>query len=262
MKEAVDELKRIINDKTSGSVDLSIRVFSFIRRNPNIRYAEVISEAFVGMALVRNAAKLALNDASMSPEDFRDTVINQERLSIANAVKFIDAEAITTMSNSHNVLEFIRSSDNVKRVYVLESRPMLEGRIMAAEISSFGKEVYMTTDAEMCLAVAMSDAVVVGSDSVLSDLTLIHKVGTLPLALCAAHEDRPLYSLTMSLKFESEYCMSDYPAFKSHECSDLGIDRNCINVYFEKTPSDYISMFFSDSGPIRGGRSNRSATPR
>jgi len=257
MKEAVDELKRIINDKTSGSVDLSIKVFSFIRRNPDVKYAEAISDAFIGMALVRNAAKLALNDASMSPEDFRDTILSQEHLSIANAVKFIDTEVITTMSNSHNVLEFIRSSDNVKKVYVLESRPMLEGRIMAAKIANLGKDVYITTDAEMCLAVAMSDAVVVGSDSVLSDLTLIHKVGTLPLALCAAHKDKPFYSLTMSLKFEYDYGMNNYPAFKSHDCSDLGIDGKCLNVYFEKTPENYISAFFSNSGSIRGGRSNR-----
>ncbi|WP_297025918.1 hypothetical protein [Thermoplasma sp.] len=249
-----EEFRSIIDDNTSGSVELSMRVFSFLHRHPERRYYETILESFVGMALVRNAARIAISDPDMSPDNFRDIMLTQERKSIENALNGIDAEAITTMSNSHNVREFISSSDSIKRVYVLESRPMLEGRIMAKTLYESGKDVYLVTDAEMCLALSMSDAVVVGSDSVLSDLTLIHKVGTLPLAICAYSNGLPFYSITMSMKFEQDYKSKDYPEFRQHPCSEMGYDGKCLNVYFEKTGSAYISAFFSDTGAIHGHR--------
>jgi len=252
-KDGSEDLANILSDNTSGSVDLAVRVFSFLHRYPDEEYSKIIQSSFVGIALVRNAAKLALSEPNLLPEDFGLRILTQERMAIRNAMVSISAQVITTMSNSHNVREFVSSSE-ASRIYVLESRPMLEGRIMAKSLSESGKEVYLISDAEMCLAVSKSDAVVVGSDSVLSDLTLIHKVGTFPLAICARVLRKPFYSLTMSMKFEQDYEYRTYPEFVQHPCSELGYDGKCLNVYFEKTPADYVSAYFSDSGMIRGQR--------
>ncbi|CAC12039.1 translation initiation factor eIF-2B, subunit delta related protein [Thermoplasma acidophilum] len=252
-KEGSEDLNNILSDNTSGSVDLAVKVFSFLHRYPDENYSKIIQNSFVGMALVRNAAKLALSEPNLSPEDFRLHILAQERTAISNAIRSINAQVITTMSNSHNVKEFLSSSE-ANRIYVLESRPMLEGRIMAKSLSESGKDVYLITDAEMCLAVSKSDAVLVGSDSVLSDLALVHKVGTFPLAICARDLKKPFYSLTMSMKFEQGYEYKTYPEFVQHPCSELGYDGKCLNSYFEKTPADYVSAYFSDNGMIRGRR--------
>lgn len=93
-----------------------------------------------------------------------------------------------------------------------------------------------------------------GSDSVLSDYSLVHKNGTYPLFLSMKYNGKNTYSITMSIKFELEYNIGSYPEFRQHETSEL-TDRHVkvSNRYYDITPGSLITAYATDGGLISPG---------
>jgi translation initiation factor 2B subunit (eIF-2B alpha/beta/delta family) len=85
-------------------------------------------------------------------------------------------------------------------VTCLESRPGREGVTIANALAGAGIHARLAIDAAAAQLVREVDIVLVGGDT-LSQCGLIHKVGTLGLALAAHHCDVPVYVLAGSLKF-------------------------------------------------------------
>jgi translation initiation factor 2B subunit (eIF-2B alpha/beta/delta family) len=101
---------------------------------------------------------------------------------------------VVTLSDSSTVEAVVRAL-RPKRVLVLESRPGGEGVRLAKRL-----DAEVVTDAEMGLAVEQADCALVGIDAFDSSGAILHKIGTLPLALCCQHFGRPFYALGHSFK--------------------------------------------------------------
>ncbi|MFO8017298.1 MAG: hypothetical protein R6U96_01565 [Promethearchaeia archaeon] len=105
---------------------------------------------------------------------------------------------ISYSSTIIRVLKKVRSK-NIE-LYVLESRPMFEGRRTAKELSSFF-ETNLIIDAAFGYFIESMDVVLVGIDSILKDGTLINKIGTYPLAVLSHENDVDIYAVGNSLKY-------------------------------------------------------------
>jgi translation initiation factor eIF-2B subunit delta len=112
---------------------------------------------------------------------------------------------VITLSNSGTVEEaLIRIAARV--VYLMESRPGGEHVLMLQQLRRRFAEARIDGEVHLIEATAIGnvvprvDCAVVGIDSISVSGAILHKVGTLPLALCCRHFGKPFYALGHSFK--------------------------------------------------------------
>lgn len=260
-----DDLAGIISDNVSGSTDIARNILFFFTKystyDPDeMREAyETVYERLSGMGLVRNVC-LRMLDAyekgiSVVEAAYElNQVIDREKDQSISMVREVmgDGVSIVTLSRSSQVKKAILENiELIRQVYILESRPKSEGILLHNELSEKGVDSVVLTDAEMATAAEKSDICLIGSDSVLSDNTVIHKAGSIPLFTLMRELGKKRYVLTTSLKAEMQYDFFTYPAFQHHPCNEIAPDlEDCYNVYFEKISPDLISALITDEGII------------
>jgi translation initiation factor eIF-2B subunit delta len=147
------------------------------------------------------------------------------------------SSAVITLSNSSTVRDVLVAL-GVHHVAVLQSLPGGEGREMATalrEQSPEGVEVSLIPDAAMGNAVPGMDCALVGIDTFDDAGNLLHKVGTLPLALCCRHFGKRFFAAGHSLK---------------HRSGSLETDgsRYAPAGFFDRTPAALITALVTEQG--------------
>lgn len=138
-------------------------------------------------------------------------------------------------------------------IYVLESRPLLEGQRVAEILSSHFK-THLIVDAAIGNFIDEIDVVLIGVDSILKDGSVINKIGTFPLSLLARTKKIDVFAVCDSYKYN----------LKSHHGHSVLIEEKPLkevynkemsnkllevhNYYFDITPPEYISGIISDLG--------------
>jgi translation initiation factor eIF-2B subunit delta len=111
----------------------------------------------------------------------------------------------------------------------------------------------MVTDAQLGLAVARSDLVIVGADSILSDLAVVNKAGTYLAALVARAHGRGFYVAADTFKIQatldSRTCV-----LESRPGKDVWPRHadSCDNISFDVTPGHLVSGFVTELGILDG----------
>ncbi len=136
-------------------------------------------------------------------------------------------------------------------VFVLESRPAMEGRQTALFLAKNGIRVTYLCDALMGTAVENSDAVVLGADAVTIH-GVVNKTGSFPISLAARHLGKPLYALTSTDKFYpasmGDIKIADRDPDEVWEKPPAGV--RVLNRYFEKVPLDLLTAIITERGPL------------
>lgn len=156
---------------------------------------------------------------------------------------------IITHSLSSTVTETFRqlASSDVKAI-VTEARPGFEGRQQALHLDRAGIPVTLITDAQMGHFVRRADLVLVGADTVLSDGSVVNKVGTLLLALAAREHGVPFHVCCESFK-EIPFSAK---TVELEEADPAEIDAprgrhiTPFNLYFDITPAKLVSAWITD----------------
>lgn len=259
-------LEDILKDTWTGSTGLSLKVLEFYSACRDCSGDFVFSSrnsidaAHIGMGLVRNVNGILYstwqeNRESIEKESERIRKTMQEQLesSLLHASEVLeDGVSVTTISNSSAVRSaLLENREKITRVYLLESRPGLEGQSLAEELENNGIDTFILVDAAVQEAARRSDLALCGSDSVLSDNALVHKVGTYPLFLAMQGLGRKTYSLTFEMKYERGYNSASYPPFRSHRSAEI-TTRNAkvVNLYFDITPWSLITAYITDRGLV------------
>lgn len=264
MDQVNDLVNDILQDNKSGSVALTKKILDFYRNSCQIDPIELyeintkINDAHVGMGLVRNVNSIVLkklDSDGCSISGFIDDIDSRIETCASEAVKkaddlFFDSCKIATLSDSSMVRESIlRNRNKIEKVYILESRPNLEGQRLAEELKMKGIDAAIAVDAAVYGVAERSDFALVGSDSVLNDWSLIHKIGTYPMSLAFRDKKKEFVSLTMNLKREKLYDRTNYPKFCSHDPSEVTKREVCvINEYYDITPAEYVSSYITEDG--------------
>ena len=139
--------------------------------------------------------------------------------------------------------------------YILEARPLLEGR-RTAEMLSSDFETHLITDSSMGKFIKSVDIVLLGIDSIMRDGSIVNKIGSHPLACIAADNNKEVYTIGDSYKYnlKSHYgqkiIVEDKPIY---EVYNKKIKKNLMHVhnyYFDITPSKYLNGIISDLGVL------------
>ncbi len=194
----LDDLR---NDRAHGALDLALIGLDIARDwRAAGRSLDELADRLRGMhpsiATLANLASAI--DAGRDLDELRRSLVEGNARIASRLRRLIPPhQAIVTLSNSSTV----RAALPVLRprlVVVLESLPGGEGKAMADAVKAL--EVRLEPDAAMGKIAAEVDCALVGVDSCDDAGNLIHKIGTLPLALCCRHAGKPFYAAGHSFK--------------------------------------------------------------
>jgi len=166
-----------------------------------------------------------------------------------------DSGVVVTLTFSDNVLACIvraHEKGRLERVYVMESRPLFEGRFLAVALKEAGIPATLVPDSMGPGLLATATYALVGADSVLRDGSIVNKVGTYALALGAKDHGRPTYVACESLKFDARYDEGSWPGaplMPSTEVWDRPPEAvDTMNRYFEVVPARLVSRIATERG--------------
>ncbi|MGV9200315.1 MAG: translation initiation factor eIF-2B, partial [Promethearchaeia archaeon] len=276
-------LERLRNDNESGASEFIENALETIRfyldtidhENKNIKekfiqFAKKIIDTRPSMApltnvigfLIADSKKLTKKNILQNLERFRNIrkEINQKieenflNFSRNQVISSGKATKIMLISYSSTILKLLKKlKNNNIEVYVLESRPLFEGRKTAKKLSDFF-QVHLIIDAALGFFIDSMDLVLVGIDSILKDGTLINKIGTYSLAVLSQENNVDFYAVGSSLKYnlKSHFGLEVLIEEKdNNEILDSNIQNLQVhNYYFDKTPPEYLSGIISDLGNL------------
>lgn len=139
--------------------------------------------------------------------------------------------------------------------YVLEARPLLEG-VRTAELLSSDFETHLIIDSAMGKFIELVDIVLLGIDSVLKDGSIVNKIGTHPLACLAATNDKEVFAVGDSFKynlkshFSQDIVIEDKPIYEVYSKKIKKKSFYVHNYYFDITPPSFVNGIISDLGVL------------
>ena len=224
--------------------------------------ARRISDAQPSMAIVHNVAHVfaRLVGQGMEPMAVRNQV--QEELETAKEriartyLKIAPEDAvIVTTSFSDNVLatlQLAHEKGRVARVFVLEARPLLEGRFLVVALQEAGIPASLAPDALGPSLVAQANEVLVGADSVLRDGAVVNKIGSYGLALAAREHGKPFHVACETLKFDARHDGASWPGSRPMNPKEVWENPperiDVVNRYFELVPPSLVSSIVTERG--------------
>jgi translation initiation factor 2B subunit (eIF-2B alpha/beta/delta family)/8-oxo-dGTP pyrophosphatase MutT (NUDIX family) len=187
---------------------------------------------------------------SISLCDFRQSALEFERrvLSASETESEITAKNLATIipngakilthsysNTAKRALENISRAGGGIKVWVTESNPGYEGRVLARDLNEMGLPVRIVPDSDVPAILEDVDVVVVGADSVLADGSIVNKIGTRKIAVEAEAKNVPFYAICETSKFSA--------------ANLLGEDIEIAQI-FDVTPSKLIRKIVTELGPI------------
>jgi len=172
------------------------------------------------------------------------------------AARFVpDGARIVTLSRSFTVLALLKDvAERVATLTVAESRPAREGRETARLAASFGIATELATDAAAVAAVADSNLVLFGADSLLPDGSVVNKTGTFALCCAAKHCAVETLCVTTESKVLSAGAEPEMEEMPPRELGEPIKGVRLRNVYFEATPADLVRRVVVGSGVLDADR--------
>ena len=152
---------------------------------------------------LRNAIKFAqlssINNALMH---FK---VSENIVPKIGAKKIHNKNIVFTHCHSSTVTSILKQAKKDKKNFIVhntETRPLLQGRITAKELSKAGIKVHHFIDSGARLALKKADIMLIGCDAITSEGKVINKIGSEMMAEVAERHETPVYVCTDSWKFD------------------------------------------------------------
>jgi len=145
-------------------------------------------------------------------------------------------------STLKKVFDELSRGDASVRIFVTESRPGDEGKLLARYLVGIGMRTSYITEAQINIFMPEMDKVVVGADAVLSDGSIINKCGTSLMAMSAQYHNVPVFVCAESFK------RIDGMDFVLEQMDPVELKLEvegvkAFNGYFERVEADLITQW-------------------
>ncbi len=270
VEEAIED---IAEDHTSGAnriASMGLKVLELLVRESGPRLdpatlreaAERIASAQRTNAALHNVTEVFVRLVSEGHDP--QAVLAQLRTELESAREAVaknflkvapDHATVVTLTFSANVLaclQHAQQAGRIERVFVMESRPVLEGRFLVIALTEAGAKTTLVPDSMGPGLMAEADCALVGADTVLRDGSFVNKTGTYGLALAARDHGKPFYVATETLKFDARHDAASWPGapeMSPREVWDRPPERiDVMNRYFEVIPARLVTMYATERG--------------
>jgi eIF-2B alpha/beta/delta-like uncharacterized protein len=161
-----------------------------------------------------------------------------------------DEKSIFTYSYSGTVVDAIKEV-GYKNIIVTESRPMMEGKLLAKELGEEGCNVVLMVDGAVDLYIHLADVCIIGADSVQYNGSVVNKVGSKLLGYSAKNNSVPFYVLCDTSKFNVKHYLGldiELEEKTPSEVSEPLTNVTVKNPYFEIIPPELITGVITEEG--------------
>ena len=206
-KNFQNRVKEISDNSTDGAVTLTLQILeilqSEISSNSHIdseisSILSVLEKVHPEMVSINNSINRIRNQLKekISKKSLLEIIVKEiqnveereENTARNLALEIQKYERIMIISSSKTVNEALikySKKENFENIFVLESRPLFEGRITAKKLAQAGFKTSLIVDAAAGLFAEKVEAIVLGADTIFSDNSIMNKIGSFPLALIA-----------------------------------------------------------------------------
>ena len=236
-----EKLQQIASDNVHGATYLTKELLELLCSLEGQALQEVLKEAqYIQpmMASMYNLVSSFKEEKEVCTRWWKEFEAANKRV-VKKAAAMMEGKVVMTHSFSSLVFEAILQA-RPKKVICTLSAPKNEGADFAQKLCEAGIESELIIDAAMGLKVKEADAIFTGADGV-GSFGVVHKVGTLPLALLAKEFQKPLYCLAPRQKFWPKEFLA--PTEPQREPSEVA--RGCFDVdnrYFDITPLELVCL--------------------
>ncbi|MCK4307773.1 S-methyl-5-thioribose-1-phosphate isomerase [candidate division WOR-3 bacterium] len=176
----------------------------------------------------------------------------------AQILTHCNAGALATCGIGTALAPIYITKGRIKRVFVPETRPVLQGaRLTAWELQQAKIPVTLICDSARGVVIKEVNLCIVGADRIARNGDTANKIGTYTLAILAKAHNVPFYvaapSTTFDLSIESgeqipiEFRNPD-EVRKIGDCEIAPKDIDVFNPAFDVTPNEYITGFITENG--------------
>lgn len=259
----------IAADRESGASDILDAVIGLLRkvREGDVAVAPIaraICRSQPSMAPVWTASIEAIAD-ELEPgrfDRFAHRVAQAPKALARFATEFFKDEQserlqLVTISLSRSVTTVLDAIGCHRAIQVAcsESRPALEGRVLATRLAQIGVPITFYSDAAIAHALVDADAVMLGADAVTAEWVL-NKSGSYMLAAAAAQRGIPVYVAATREKFVGpavarRLVIREGSPDEIWQTPPPGVEVR--NPYFEAMPLDLVAALISDIGILGAG---------
>ncbi|KAI1007966.1 putative translation initiation factor eIF-2B subunit delta [Podosphaera aphanis] len=272
--------KRVIESYTTPPMNSLTRHLSSHVLSPQIDYLSSCRPLSISMGNAIRWLKLEVSktDPSTPDAEAKKNLCNsiddfiRERVTYADqvisksaALKIRDGDVIMTYAKSVTVQQalYLAHKDGKKfRVIVVDSRPLHEGKYLAAALARLGLEV------KYCLLNGLSHniqhvtKVFLGAHAMMSNGRLFSRIGTALVAMEANSADKPVIVLCETIKFTEKVALDSIVHNEVAPADELVIPGGVLegwhdvsrlqlcNPLYDVTPAEYIQMIVTESGNV------------
>ncbi len=291
-RRALDEVSEA---RVPGSTEASLRLVHTLAEVLSYCGSDVpkLLPQLVGRALqarpgsqtVRSILQLFLGKvlellASSEVSRLRDELVSRV---VADVIKYVEGvreaiaeigsrrveagDTVMTYSYSTTVLRILERA--AKRgvdfeVYVAESRPIAEGRLMASALSRLDLRTTLVVDSAVRYVMKRVSKVFVGAEAIAANGAVVSKVGTSVVALVAKEARVRFYVAAGLYKFSPETVFGDLVAIEELENPELVVPQDRLGEVapllgrsiktrtplYDVTPPEYVDAVITERGLI------------
>ncbi len=170
-----------------------------------------------------------------------------------------DGDTVLTHCNSMAALSVIRAAHKAGRkinVIATESRPRYQGIATIGMLDELGTPIELIVDSAVRSIMNEVDLVVVGADVITANGTLVNKIGTSQIALCAHEARTPFMVAAETYKFSPMTILGEPVPIEERSPEEVlpGISKyknvRVRNPAFDITPRQYIDVICTEVGLI------------
>jgi len=201
-------------------------------------------------------------DINIRANDFIENSENAIRhIGEIGAKRVRDGDTIMTHCNSSAAISIIatahKQGKNI-RVIVTESRPRWQGHLTIKQLDDEGIRTSLIVDSAVRYFMKDIDIVVMGADAVTVNGSVINKIGTSQLALCAHEARKNVIIAAETYKFSPRSLLGELVEIEERSSSEVipneklkGYTHVSVrNPAFDVTPREYIDIICTEVGAI------------
>ncbi len=208
-----------------------------------------------------NLAEAKANVRKLADEFIAGSENAVKKIGEIGARRVRDGDTIMTHCNSSAAISIMAqahaSGKNIN-VIATESRPRMQGHVTIKQLDSLGIETSLIVDSAVRYFMKETDLVIMGTDAVTANGSVINKIGTAQVAL-AAHEARKNVIIAAeTYKFSPRTLLGELVEIEERDSDEviskeklLEFSHVCVkNPAFDITPREYIDLICTEVGAI------------
>ena len=185
----------------------------------------------------------------------KDKQAGLRKIAIYGARTISEDSTVLTHCHSNTVIEILKEAHKqgkIKKVYCTETRPLFQGRITAEELSKAGLQTVMIVDSAAASFLKECSLFLTGADAILSDASLVNKVGTAGISMLVERFGVPHYAACGSHKFDPVTFFGFQEIIEERSPKEVWAKRlknfEIKNPAFDITPAKYLRALITEKG--------------